>query len=128
MMKTMKSYSFLLLVSLCLLALVSACTKEGFDGGSTITGKVAHHGARISYATVYIAFGAKELPGTLTTDFDASVLADSAGLYKIENLRKGDYYLYGLGYDSTISQTVRGGLRVTVGKNEDKTVEVAVTE
>ena len=127
-MKTYQSFSLLMCASLCLLLSVTACSKEGFDGDARISGKVAHHSARIPYATVYIAFGAKELPGTLTTDFDASVIADSAGIYEFDNLKKGDYYLYGLGFDSTISQTVRGGLRVTLAKGDDKTLEVPVTE
>lgn len=127
-MKTPKSNSILLLLPLSLLLLIAACTKEGFEGDSNITGKVAHHGARISEATVFIKFNAKEFPGSLVSDFDASVVADTGGNYLIEGLKKGDYYLYGFGYDSTIHQNVKGGLHVKLEAGEVRTLEVPVTE
>jgi hypothetical protein len=126
-MKNFKiSFAF---VAVMFMALIFAsCTKEGFDGDSTITGKVAHHGERISEASVFIKFGGKELPGTLTSDFDASVVADTSGTYTFSNLKKGDYYLYGVGFDSTINESVRGGIAVTLEKDQVLTQEVAVTE
>jgi hypothetical protein len=127
-MKTRKSTSFLLWAPLALLLFVTACGREGFEGDANVSGKVAHHLAPIAGATVYIKFNAKELPGTTVNDFDASVLADSSGTYLIEGLKKGDYYLYGFGYDTTISDVVRGGLHITVAKGEVKTADIAVTE
>ncbi len=105
-----------------------ACTKEGFDGNATITGTVAHHGLAISDAIVYIKFGAKELPGTLESDFDASVVANTQGVYQFENLKAGDYYMYGVGFDTQIDTIVRGGIYVNLAKSEEKTVPLAVTE
>ncbi len=127
-MKRMKTYSVALLASLLFLLAVSACNNEGFEGNASISGTVLHHSAPIPFATVYINFGAKELPGTTLTDFDASVVADRNGDYVIKNLKKGNYYLYGFGYDSTIIQSVKGGLPVVLAKDEDKKVNVAVTE
>jgi hypothetical protein len=115
-------------MALAATAVLGACTREGFEGEGTISGKVAHHGDRISEANVFIAFGKKEFPGSLVSDFDASVIADTGGNYVIENLKKGDYYLYAVGYDSTIAQTVRGGIPVTIGKGESLTADIPVTE
>jgi hypothetical protein len=77
---------------------------------------------------VFIKFNAQEFPGSLVSDYDASVIADPLGNYKIEGLQKGDYYLYGFGIDSTLNETVKGGIYVKLGKEENKTVEVPVTE
>ena len=117
-----------LLAALALLSITTACTTEGLEGDATVHGVVAHHNATIGEATVFVKFGAKDYPGSLVSDYDMSVLADTGGAYTIENLKKGDYYLFGFGYDSTISQTVSGGIHIEVAKGEDKTVDVAVIE
>lgn len=104
------------------------CKTEGFDGDGSISGRVAHHGLKIPDATVYIKFHATELPSTNVSDFDASVQSDSNGDYTISSLKKGKYYLYAVGYDSSISQVVRGGLAVSLKNGENATAALAVTE
>jgi hypothetical protein len=116
------------LVCIFLTSCLTGCSKEGLDGTSSVSGTVAHHGEVISNALVYIKFGATELPGTNASDFDASVMANTQGVYLVENLQSGNYYFYGVGYDSTISQVVKGGIKVTIDKDEDLTVPLAVTE
>ncbi len=127
-MKNLKSRSLLVLLPLLLLVMATACSNEGFEGNASISGKVAHHGNRISGATVFIKFGGKEFPGSLTSDYDASVIADTGGVYAFNDLKKGDYYLYGFGYDSTLNENVKGGIYVKLDKDQDKVVEVPVTE
>lgn len=113
----------------CMLLAVSSCKKEGLDGTATISGAVKHHDDSIPNAIVYIKFGATELPGTDPANFDESVAADHHGAYTISNLNKGDYYLFSIGFDSTISDVVQGGLGVTVeSKGESQTIDIAVTE
>lgn len=126
----MKKLHFLLVLPLLgFLLSLSSCTKEGFGGEAKISGGVAHHGLRIPEAQIYIKFNATELPGTLVSEFDASVVADAQGNYTIENLKKGDYYLYSVGYDTSISEVVRGGLSVKIEEaDQSLAVNIAVTE
>ena len=110
--------------------LLYACKKEGTGGKATVQGVVNHHNLPIPNAVVYIKYGAKEFPGTNLTDYDAKVTAGSVSAeYKFENLKKGDYYLYSIGYDSSISESVTGGVPILVKKKtETVTVDVPVTE
>ena len=46
-----------------------------------------------------------------------------------EGLVKGDYYIYAVGFDSTINEPVRGGLSVKItSKSGEKNVDIPVTE
>ena len=125
-MKTSKG--LLLLLAVLTASLFVGCTQEGLDGSGTINGIAAHHSAPIAGTTVYIKFGAKELPGTNPSDFDASVTANGFGEFQFDDVQKGNYYIYGIGYDSTISQVVSGGRSVKLAKGGTVTVELAVTE
>lgn len=94
-----------------------------------IEGKVIHHTKRISNASIFIKFKAKEFPGTDTSLYDAKIRADKDGNFKI-NCYKGDYYLYGFGYDFAIDPPyiVVGGTPVHIRQNENLEIDVAVTE
>jgi hypothetical protein len=120
------------IVYLCLglgcLALFS-CKKNQLGGKSVISGKVIHHAKAIPHAMVFIKFNAREFPGTDTTLYDEKVRADAAGKYTI-SCYKGDYYLYGFGYDYAIAPPyeVVGGVPVHIRNKEHLDVDVAVTE
>jgi len=112
------------------------CTKEeeeiviqetpGIGGTSIITGHVKHHDVHIPNATVYIKYGATELPGTDSSDFDDYTVASTGdGHYEFEELKKGNYYLYSTGYDSTISEIVKGGVPTRIN-SEPETVEIDI--
>lgn len=116
-----------ILISLLLLVFVS-CKKEGTGGKSSISGIVEHHGAAIPNSVVYIKYGATDFPGTAVSAYDAQVTADASGNYKFDGLRKGDYYLYGVGYDNAVVAPVTGGVGVRLRTNEDKSIDVPVTE
>lgn len=106
----------------------TSCKKEGTGGKSSISGKVEHHAAAIPGATVYIKYGAIDFPGAVVSSYDDHVTADAQGAYKFEGLQKGDYYLYGIGYDNAVVDDVRGGVAVNIRRNEDKEINVPVTE
>ena len=108
---------------------LSSCHKEGPGGKATIKGAVKHHSQLIPGAVVYIKYGAKESPGTNVTYYDGSVTTDANANYSFADLRKGNYFLFGVGFDSSITQTVTGGIPVEV-KSKTETVEkdVQVTE
>lgn len=124
-MKSFKIFSFGLLV---LLFSLSGCKKEGIGGNAEVSFSVEHHEQIIPYATVYIKYGAKEFPGATTTLYDDSVVTDAASHAHFHELIKGDYYLYGVGYDSTISSVVKGGLGITLKAKDALETSVPVTE
>lgn len=121
-MKKIIALSSLLLLIFCL-----SCKKNQLGGKSTIKGSVVHHSQIIPNATVYIKFNAKDFPGPDAGAYDDKVVADAEGRYEIK-CYKGDYYLYGVGYDNSIKEAVTGGLAVHIRNNETVNVDVAVTE
>lgn len=122
-MKKIIVLSSLLLLTLCFVA----CKKNQLGGKSTIKGSVLHHSQLIPNATVYVKFNAKDFPGTDIGAYDDKVTADANGNYEIK-CYKGDYYLYGVGYDNSIREAVTGGLAVHIRNRETVKVDVAVTE
>lgn len=114
---------------LFVLSLIISCKKNQMGGKSSIHGKVAHHSRAIPYAGVFIKFNAKEFPGEDTIAYDDKVYADANGEYTIK-CYKGDYYLYGYGFDYSIAAPyiVVGGTPVHVRNREDVEIEVAVSE
>ena len=127
----MKKIIFFYLLSYFLCFIVS-CTKEGTGGKATIKGSVKHHDMPIPGAAVYIKYNATELPGTNVTYYDDHVICDASANFQIVDLKKGDYYLFAVGFDSTWAgngATVSGGVGVKI-KKKTETVEtlVAVNE
>ena len=118
----------ILRLSIITLVLFS-CGKEGPGGKASINGYVKHHAKAIPGAIVYIKYGVKESPGTNVTYYDANVKADAQAHYEFVNLKSGNYYLYGVGYDSAIVAPVTGGIPVQIKKNNAVvTTDVPVTE
>lgn len=109
--------------------IITSCSKEGPGGKAAITGMVMHHSTPIPGAEVYIRYGAKESPGTDITQYDASVTADASASFTFPDLKRGDYYLFAVGFDSSIVETVIGGVPVEINsKTETVTAHVPVTE
>ena len=102
----------------------------GLGGTASIAGYVRHHNNPIPLARVFLKFGAKEFPGSDTTIYNLSVTADSGDAhYKFEGINSGDYYLYGIGYDSTIPKTVLGGVPAEIcDGTQSVEINVPVTE
>lgn len=128
----MKNTTIILIVTVAIATLFGACKKNGTGGDAEIHAKVAHHEKAINASTVYVKFNATELPENPTTNYDLKVEGEVTDNHvHIEELRPGNYYLYAVGFDSTISQTVRGGTGVVIKWSDRKeTIEadIAVTE
>jgi len=110
---------------------IASCKKEGTGGSATVATIVQHHSKNIPFATVYVKYGAKDFPGSDVSKYDANQKTDKEGHTHFEGLQKGDYYFYGVGYDSSISAVVVGGVPVKISPKEKKSeIEqvVAVTE
>lgn len=123
--KLFLTFGLNLWLSLGLGLLLPSCSKEGTGGKAIIKGMVMHHDKPISGATVYIKYGSQESPGTDITYYDDHVNADASANFQFVDLKKGDYYLFAVGYDSTIFLTVTGGIPVQL-KKKTETVQVSV--
>src|SRR5438067_6840923 len=97
------------ILALTLLFIFCSCKKNSTGGKATISATVMHHEKAIPYATIYIKYGAKEFPGTDLSLYSNSIKTDGGGHTDITGLHYGDYYLYGVGYDNSILETVTGG-------------------
>ena len=128
-MKILRPYR---IISCCFFVLTCiltfSCTKEGSGGKSSVSGSVRHHETLIPNSTVYIKYNATEFPGTDIGKYDASVTTGADAQYQFKDLRKGDYYLYGVGYDNAGAYIVTGGIAVKLKYNKTKTINVPVTE
>jgi len=109
------------------LALGASCKKNQLNGSATISGRVMHHSKPIPFSRVFIKFDAREFPGADTTKYDAHVQSDANANYSIK-VYKGDYFLYGVGYDPGIQRVVIGGIPVHIRNNETVNTDVPVTE
>ena len=107
---------------------ISSCKKEGEGGHSSVSGNVKHHSKLIPNAIVYIKYGATEFPGPDINLYDAHVTSDTNAHYEIKDLRKGDYYLYGVGTDISGPFTVSGGIGIRLKYNKSSVNDVPVTE
>ncbi|MBC7552872.1 MAG: hypothetical protein H7257_02725 [Taibaiella sp.] len=86
----------------------TVCQPALFDG------HVKHHSLKIPNSRVFIKKGSLDMPGLYTNLYDIRVQADGNAHYSLSGLEKGDYYILAIGYDSAISNAVRGGIPATI--------------
>jgi hypothetical protein len=114
------------------LMIAASCQKAGKGGDASIQGKVLHHEALIPNARIFIKYNTSNFPGTDTTKYDDKVQSDNQGNYKFEGLKKGKYFLYGVGKDGVANGNpfdVVGGARVDINsKKATVQFNVPVTE
>jgi hypothetical protein len=118
-----------------LFAMVSvfySCCKGGSGGDAKIVCTVLHHVKPIPGATVYIKYNATELPGLSPSNYDASITASAnSNMVTFSGLKCGNYYLYGVGYDTSLKLPVTGGIGITIKHSDREHTEsttVPVTE
>jgi hypothetical protein len=128
MKTTIKAISLAVLTA----TILFSCKKGDTGGDATIAGHVKHHSTPIKGATVYVKFDEQELPSDPTNNYDLKIVGEANEDHvHIEGLRYGKYYLYAVGFDSTIMQTVTGGVPVKIKWSERKEeieTDIAVTE
>ncbi|MFL5752600.1 MAG: hypothetical protein ACJ76F_04275 [Bacteroidia bacterium] len=127
----------LLLIAMSILLINVSCKKAGTGGKATIVTFLKHHGKTIPSVsghpdTVFVKFNANELPGTKASDFDTYFIGEVGEDHvHLEELKKGKYYLYGVGWDTDINQRVTGGMAIKIKWSERKKeidTDLAVTE
>jgi hypothetical protein len=119
------------------LLLFSSCKKEkaGLGGEVILTLYPEHHAKPIYSQPNYrdsamLKFNASEFPGDDYRLYDA-VFVGNVGEHfvRVAGLKKGQYFIYMAGWDTTISQRCVGGIpyKITAAKGE-LTAAVPITE
>ena len=128
---------FIISIILSLLKIITSCCKPGTGGEATIVAFPQHHGRSIinhmGYPdTVYVKFNAKDLPGTKPSDYNTYFIGEGREDHvHLKGLHCGSYYLYAVGYDSSINQRVTGGIAIKISHKDRKheiDLNVPVTE
>lgn len=106
-----------------------SCKKNQMGGKSDVQGTVYHHSKKIADAKIYIKYNSKEFPGTDLSVYDTYITADENGRFHL-NFYKGQYYLFSVGKDYGIPPpyNVVGGVGLNLRTNEDKDIDIYITE
>ena len=111
---------------------LSNCKKNNTGGTATVILTPKHHDDVIFGTTVYVKFNATELPTNPTSDYDLKIMVDSMqSVVTISDLRYGDYYFYGEGYDPAIKLPVKGGIGLSIkwsDRKEEIRSDLPITE
>lgn len=98
----------------------------GKGGMATILVMPEHHGLYVDSCTIYIKYATSDAPANGVYDDSAGcVLNDTIPVATFPNLKKGHYYLYGVGYHAGFAPPyVKGGIPYTVADESVKGKEV----
>lgn len=123
----------LIILLLLIIATSFSCKKKpkaGLGGNANLKITAQHHSSTIDSCTISIKFNSLDAPSDGIYDLTQKITKDIAGdSYTIfEGLKPGDYYVYGLGWDPSISNNVKGGIPYTIENETDLSIIVPVTE
>lgn len=123
----------LFLFTLFIISTAFGCKKKssaGTGGNANLKVVAQHHSLSIDSGTIYIKFNTLDAPSDGVYDLTQSFSSSSTGnAFTIFNgLKKGDYYIYGTGWDPSISNQVKGGIPYTVESETELSIIVPVTE
>lgn len=110
-MKSIVKFSLIFVLT----AIVAAsCERDktevaGKGGSTTLNVTPKHHDSLIHDCMVYIKYNVQDAPSSY--DDSAKCVDNSNGIpvATFTNLKKGNYYLFGDGFDPRIAQDVKGG-------------------
>jgi hypothetical protein len=124
-----------LLLALCCF-LMSSCTHDlpviGGKGGNAVL-KVTpkHHTNKIDSCTIHIKYNAIDAPaGGFYDDSAKCIKVGGVPVATFIGLKRGNYYLYGNGWDPTLSppKAVKGGFAYFIQDETTQSLDLAVTE
>lgn len=126
--------SSIVFAALCILSFSSCDRTEmevaGKGGSTTLKVTPQHHGDNIDSCTVFLKYNAKDLPAS-GTSYDEEVICVQEGgkpVATFTNLKKGEYYVYGQGWDPDINQAVVGGIPYVIEEDGVLNINIPVTE
>jgi hypothetical protein len=105
-------------------------SKAGLGGNANLKVATQHHGLIIDSCTISIKFNSLDAPSDGMYDLTQKVSKGNAGdsFTIFKGLKAGDYYVYGIGWDPSISNNVKGGIPYTIDNETDLSIIVPVTE
>jgi hypothetical protein len=110
---------------------VFSCRKEeliaGKGGSASLSIIPQHHGLNIANSKVYIKYNAKNTP-TYYDDSAQTTLQNGIPTAVFSELKKGSYYVYGTGFDTSVMQNVKGGIPYEIESETAQTIYLPVTE
>ncbi|MCB0698758.1 MAG: hypothetical protein H6551_00540 [Chitinophagales bacterium] len=125
-------HSLLLVGTLALLSTSSCKKKEneavaGKGGSAVLKVSPKHHSDYIDSCTIFLKYNAQDKPSS----YDEQVVCvqeNGKPVATFTGLKKGNYYVYGDGWDPDIEQKVVGGIPYTVSEEKTYDINVPVTE
>ena len=126
----------ILLATIAIFAIVlNSCERKetniaGKGGNTTLKVTPQHHGDNIDSCTVFLKYNAKDLPASGTA-YDEEVICIMEGgkpVATFNNLKQGEYYVYGKGWDPDINQAVVGGIPYVIAEDGVLSINIPVTE
>lgn len=101
----------------------------GKGGNASLKVVLKHHteAKSILNGKVYIKYNAQDAPSSFD-DSTNCIMVDGIPTGTINGLKKGKYYLYGAGYDTTVSQAVKGGVPYEIKEEISYDISLPVTE
>lgn len=104
-------------------------TGAGKGGNATLRVMPRHHSEPIDSMTVFVKYNAVDKPADGRYDDSAKVsVTGGVPIAVFTGLRKGNYYLYGYGWDRTPGYIVKGGYAYPLQNETDQSTELAVSE
>ncbi|MEO6832462.1 MAG: hypothetical protein ABI169_09670 [Chitinophagaceae bacterium] len=103
----------------------------GKGGNATLNVTPRHHGRQIDTCTIYIKYNSTDAPTNGQYDDSLQcVLVGGIPVASFTNLKKGNYYLYGFGWDPTLTppQHVKGGYAYSIQTETVQSVDLAISE
>jgi hypothetical protein len=126
------------LIILMVLLTSAACSKKddnnnvaGKGGNATLNIFPQHHtlAKNIINCKVYVKYNTLDAPSDGKYDDSTSCInTDSLVKATLSQLKNGKYYLYAYGFDTSISQNIKGGLGYTITQQATQTVLLPVSE
>jgi uncharacterized membrane protein len=99
-------------------------------GGNAVLRIVPEHhtiSTNIINGKIYIKYNALDAPSSFD-DSTNCILSNGVPTGIFNNLKKGDYYIVGTGYDTSINEFVKGGLPYTIKEENTFNISLPVTE
>lgn len=104
----------------------AGCRKDDDDtagkgGSATLRIRPEHHGVPVDSCRIYIKYNAQDAPSDGRYDDSTNLQFVGSGFPKMglfPGMKRGNYYIFGRGWDPAISQVVRGGTPFNVNSDQ----------
>jgi hypothetical protein len=119
----------LTLIIAALAALIVSCKKEPDPPVLKVTPR--HHGRQIDSCTIYIKYNAVDPPANGKYDDSARCVQEGGiPVATFNGLQKGNYYIYGYGWDVQLTppKAVKGGFAYLLQGDGVQSLDLAVSE